>query len=291
MIRGEYEVAADVACKLGEGPLWHPDEAALYWTDIEGRRIYRLDPATGETSVAVEPGMRVGGMTLQHDGAILLFGDDGAIARLQGREVSLLLDRLPDEVGTRFNDVFADPEGRVFAGTMPKSDRLGRLYRIDPDLSYRVILEGIGCSNGMGLTPDGTGLYYTDTTVRRIYLFDYDQTTGELTNQRTALEFGEGVGYPDGMTVDAEGNLWVAFWGGSCVRCFAPNGEELALLELPAECVTCPVILPDGRMFVTTAGGDRRGEAGTLAGAVFVAHLGVAGVPESRSRLGEGAAS
>lgn len=282
-------VAADVTCRLGEGPLWHPDEGRLYWTDIDGQRIYRLDPDTGHVEIACEAGMRVGGMTLQPDGALALFGDDGKISLLLDDQIHPLLPGLPEEAGTRFNDVFADPIGRVFAGTMPKEDRKGRLYRIDPDLSHRVVLEDIGCSNGMGFTPGGKGMYYTDTSAGRIYHFDYDATTGELTNQTTFLQFNGG-GAPDGMTVDAEGNLWVAFWGGSCVRCFGPDGAQKAQIDLPAECITAPVILADGRMYVTSAGGDRRKGEGDRGGDVFLVQLEVAGFPEYRSRLGGGAA-
>ncbi|MGV3615352.1 MAG: SMP-30/gluconolactonase/LRE family protein [Fimbriimonas sp.] len=290
MIRGTYEVVANVPCHLGEGPLWHPDEGRLYWTDIDGKRIYRLDPDTGKVDVAAEPGMRVGGMTLQTDGSIALFGDDGKITLLLDGQLHPILPGLPEERGTRFNDVFADPIGRVFAGTMPKEDRKGRLYRIDPDLSETLVLEDIGCSNGMGLSPEGN-LYYTDTSAGRIYRFDYDPTTGELTNQTTFIQFQGDHGAPDGMTVDAEGNLWVAFWGGSCVRAYGPDGVEKARLDLPVECVTAPVILPDGRMYVTTAGGARRKSEDDLAGSVFLVRLDVAGVPEHRSRLGMGAAS
>lgn len=289
MIKGNYEVAANVPCLLGEGPLWHPDEQRLYWTDIDGKRIYRLDPDSGHVEVACEAGMRVGGITLQPDGAIALFGDDGKISLLLDDQLHPILPGLPEEMGNRFNDVFADSVGRVFAGTMSMPDRKGRLYRIDPDLSHHLLLEEIGCSNGMGFTPDGKQMYYTDTSAGEIYRFDYEVGTGELANRTTFLKFTEG-GLPDGMTVDAEGNLWVAFWGGSCVRCFGPDGAQKAQIDLPAECITCPVILPDGRMYVTSAGGDRRKGEGDLGGCVFLVHLDVAGVPEYRSRLGGGAA-
>ena len=289
MIQGTYEVVADVPCLLAEGPLWHPDEGRLYWTDIDGKRIYRLDPDTGKVQIACEPLMRVGGMTLQPDGAIALFGDDGKISLLLDDQLTPILPGHPEEQGNRFNDVFADPLGRVFAGTMSTPERQGRLYRVDPDLSCHLLLEGIGCSNGMGFTPDGKQMYYTDTSAGTIYRFDYDEATGAITNQTTFLKFTEG-GLPDGMTVDAEGNLWVAFWGGSCVRCFGSDGAEKARVDLPAECVTCPVILPDGRMYVTSAGGDRRKDENDLGGAVFLIRLDVAGVPEYRSRLGGGIA-
>jgi D-xylonolactonase len=288
LIRGEAAVVANVPCQLGEGPLWHPEQGAVYWTDIEGRTIYRMDADSFRVEVASEPGFRVGGMTLQPDGALALFGDDGRIALLLNGVVHPMLPFLPDERGTRFNDVFADPFGRVFAGTMPKEDRKGLLYRFDPDLSHHVILEDIGCSNGMGLTPDGKSLYYIDTGPRRVYRFAYDETTGALTDGKTFLEFDGSFGAPDGMTVDAEGNLWIAFWGGHGVRAYSPHGEEVARLPIPVHAVTAPLILPDGRLFVTTAGGNRRKDENDLAGALFMAQLEVAGRLEHRSRLGGG---
>lgn len=290
LIAGPYEVAANVPCTLGEGPLWHPEEQRLYWTDIEGRRIYRLDPVSGQHEVALEPGMRVGGITLEPDGSLILFGDHGQIAHAKDGGLRTLVDGLPDEHGTRFNDVFAEVTGQVYAGTMPKEGRLGRFYRIDRTLQPHLLLEEIGCSNGMGFTPTRRHLYYIDTGVRKIYRFDYDEATGLVSNQITFLETPESMGWPDGMTTDAEGNLWVAFWGGYGVRAFSPSGEELAYLELPVECVTAPTILPDGRMFVTTAGGDKRKGPDDLAGSVFVVQLNVAGVLEQRSRLSGGQA-
>lgn len=278
---------ADYACNTGEGPLYHPDENCVYWTDIPAGRLFRYDVATGHHGQCYS-GEPVGGFTLQDDGALLLFGARGAVHIWRNGELTPVLTDIPDERETRFNDVIADPEGRVFCGTMPTKDRKGRLYRLDTDGSLHLLLEGIGCSNGMGFTPDGTKMYYTDSGAREIYLFDYDRATGALTNQRLFARVPEGEGVPDGMTVDANGNVWSTRWDGSCMVCYAPDGTEIQRITFPARKVSC-VTFGDsdyGTMYITTAGGHIKETDGALAGNLFRLRLdGVRGVPEFRSRI------
>jgi D-xylonolactonase len=283
----QLELIADYECLTGEGVIWHPGEQCVYWLDIPRGRMFRYDPATEEHEMCFEDGM-VGGLTVQVDGALLLFMEKGAVKRWNEGEVVTIINEIPEERESRFNDVIADPEGRVFCGTMPTEERLGRLYRIDPDGSVTKVLEGIGCSNGMGFTPDRQRMYYTDSTEREIYLFDYDRETGEISNQRVFVRTPEGEGIPDGMTVDAEGYVWSARWDGGCVVRFAPNGTEDMRLEFPAKKVSC---LTFGGwdytdIYVTTAGGDNKAEEGQGAGALFKVNVGIEGVPEFESRIG-----
>ncbi|MEA3407322.1 MAG: SMP-30/gluconolactonase/LRE family protein [Chloroflexota bacterium] len=281
------ELIADYECLTGEGVIWHPGEQRVYWLDIPRGRMFRYDPATEEHEMCFEGGM-VGGLTVQADGALLLFMEKGAVKRWDEGEVMTIIDEVPEEQGSRFNDVIADPEGRVFCGTMPTEERLGRLYRIDPDGSVTVVLEDIGVSNGMGFTPDRQRMYYTDSAKREIYLFDYDRETGEISNQRVFVRTPEGEGIPDGMTVDAEGYVWSARWGGGCVVRFAPDGTEDMRLEFPAKKVSC-VAFGGGDytdIYVTTAGGDNKAEEGEGAGALFKVNVGIEGVPEFESRIG-----
>lgn len=281
------EPLADYACNTGEGPLYHPDENRVYWTDIPAGRLFRYDVATGQHEQCYS-GEPVGGFTLQEDGALLLFGARGAVTIWRDGELTPVLEDIPDERETRFNDVIADPEGRVFCGTMPTNDRKGRLYRLDTDGSLHLLLEGIGCSNGMGFTPDRKQMYYTDTGAREIYLFDYDRATGAITNQRLFVFASDDQGYPDGMTVDADGNVWSTRWDGSCMVCYAPDGTEIQRITFPARKVSS-VVFGDSdysTMYVTTAGGDRKDTDGELAGNLFRLRLdGVRGVPEFRSRI------
>jgi D-xylonolactonase len=279
---------ADYACHTGEGPLYHPDEDRVYWVDIPHGRLFRMDRQSGEHTMVLE-GEPIGGFTLQDDGSLLLFMGRGAIRRLKDGEISTLIDEIPDETETRFNDVIADPEGRVFCGTMSTHHRQGRLYRLDTDGSLHLVLEGIGCSNGMGFTPDRSQMYYTDTTKRHIYLFDYDQATGAITNQRIFVETpeGHGEGYPDGMTVDAEGYVWSTRWDGSKMVRYSPAGEEVGRIEFPARKVSSLTFGgPDYKdVFVTTAGGEQKEADGVHAGALFQFRSEVPGVPEFRSKV------
>lgn len=280
------ELIADYQCVVGEGPLWHPTEKRVYWTDIPTGRMFRYDPATGAHEQFYQ-GEVVGGFTIQADGALLLFMARGAVKIWRDGALTTVIEELPLELASRFNDVIADPVGRVYCGTMPTKECPGRLYRLDTDGSISLLLEGIGCSNGLGFTPDRKGMYYTDTPKKEIYLFDYDAETGAITNQRVAILTPEGEGGPDGMTVDAEGFVWTAKWGGSCMVRYAPDGTEERRVTFPAKKVSCVTFGGDDYtdMYVTTAGGDNKEEDGPGAGALFRVRLGIRGVPEFPSRV------
>ena len=176
------ELIADYSCETGEGPLWHPGEKMVYWTDIPAGRVFRYDPATGMHEICYTGGV-VGGFTVQADGSLLFFMERGAVSVWRDGELSTVIDEIPDERETRFNDVIADPEGRVFCGTMPTPERPGRLYRLDTDGTLHLILEDVGISNGMGFTADHRTMYFTDTPTLNIYRFDYDRKTGGISNR------------------------------------------------------------------------------------------------------------
>ena len=283
----EPELIADYACVTGEGPLWHPDEQRLYWVDIPKGRLFRYEPASGQHEQCLE-GEALGGFTIQADGALLLFMARGAVKIWRAGELTTVIDEIPDERSTRFNDVIADPAGRVFCGTMPTAERPGRLYRLDPDGTLTKLLDGIGCSNGMGFTLDRRQMYYTDSTAHEIYLFDYDQATGAITNRRVFARNAPEEGMPDGMTVDAEGYVWSARWDGGCLVRYAPDGTEERRIAFPARKVSSVTFGgPDYTdIYVTTAGGDNKAAEGWGAGALFRLNLGIRGLPEFRSRIG-----
>ncbi len=285
----EPELIADYACVTGEGPLWHPMEKRVYWVDIPLGKMFRYDPATGYHEQCYQ-GEPIGGFTVQADGSLCLFMARGAVKIWRDGFVKTIIEEIPDERTTRFNDVIADPMGRVYCGTMPTKERLGRLYRLDPDGRLTLLLEGIGCSNGMGYTPDRKQMYYTDTPTHDIYLFDYDRATGAITNQRvfvhTSADPSEGM--PDGMTVDAEGYVWGARWDGSCLVRYSPDGREVMRVRFPARKVSSVVFGGDDcmDMYVTTAGGNKKEQEGAGAGALFRLRAGIRGVPEFLSRIG-----
>jgi len=280
------ELIADYQCVCGENPLWHPIEKQLYWTDIPTGRMFRYDPSTGEHEQFYQ-GQIVGGFTIQAEGTLLLFMARGAVKVWRNGELIDVLEEIPDERDSRFNDVIADPEGRVFCGTMPTKDRLARLYQLQADGELIKLLDGIGISNGMGFTPDRKRMYYTDTSKRAIYVFDYDQNSGIISNQNTFIVVPEGEGAPDGMTVDAEGYLWSARWGGSCLVRYSPDGSEERRIHFPVKKISSVTF--GGKdytdIYVTTAGGNNRREEGASAGALFRINLGIKGVPEFFSRV------
>jgi D-xylonolactonase len=281
------ELIADYACVTGEGPLWHPVEQRVYWVDIPKGRLFRYHPASGAHEMCFE-GEALGGFTIQADGALLLFMARGAVKLWRDGVFTTLLDEIPEERETRFNDVFADPAGRVFCGTMPTSERQGRLYRLDPDGTLTKLLDGIGCSNGMGLTPDHKRLYYTDSAVRTIYLFDYDQQTGTIGNRRVFASTQESEGLPDGMTVDAQAYVWSARWDGGCLVRYTPDAVLERKIDFSARKVSSVTFGgPDYTdMYITTAGGDSKATEGAGAGALFRLNLGIQGMAEFPSRIG-----
>ncbi|NQT85388.1 SMP-30/gluconolactonase/LRE family protein [bacterium] len=282
----EPTLIADYACEIGENPLWHPDEKVVYWEDIPKGRLFRYDPATGNHEMCLEHRV-IGGFTIQADGALLLFMDRGTVKLWRGGELTTVIDEIPEERDTRFNDVMADPRGRVFCGVMSTADRPGRLYRLDPDHTLSVVAEDVGTSNGMGFTPDLKQIYHTDSHAHEIHLYDYDVETGAISSRRVFASVPDGEGVPDGMTVDAEGQVWGARWGGARLVRYTPDGEIERRIDFPAEKVSSVIFggeaLTD--IYVTTAGGPNKDTDGAGAGALFHLNLGIRGVDEFRSRI------
>jgi D-xylonolactonase len=292
--RIEPELIADYACVVGEGPLWHPLEQCLYWIDIATGRIFRYDPQadTPPPHEQCYQGDVIGGFTVQSDGMLLLFMAKGAVKLWRYGQSALIpvIDEIPDERDTRFNDVIADPAGRVLCGTMGTQTRSGRLYCLDRDGTLTERFDGVGVSNGMGFSPDLKHLYYTDSAKRTIYRFDYDTDTGTITNLADTpifIQTPEGEGVPDGLTVDAEGYIWSARWDGGCLVRYTPEGIEDFRIAFPAKKVSSVTFGGESYqdIYVTTAGGDKKEKEGAGAGALFRLRLGIQGKPEFLSKI------
>lgn len=285
----------DTRCITGEGPIYDSDRDALFWVDIPRGRLHRYDFADATHRIVYEREGAIGGFTLERDGALLLFEEAGRVERWHDGAVETIVSGIDGEADSRFNDVIADPEGRVFCGTMPTEDHEGRLYRLETDGSMTLLRDDVALPNGLGFTPDGSGLYFTESEASVIRRYDYDPASGEISNERLFVDFADETGIPDGMTVDVEGNVWSAQWDGGCVIGFRPDGSEFERVAFPAKKVSA---ITFGRpeydtAYLTTAlgpappsgtadGGSRDVE-GDGAGAVFAVDLGIRGVPEFRS--------
>jgi len=282
---------AAARAKLGEGPVWF--DGRLWFVDILSEQVCRVKAGDGGAEGPIrrfETGSPPGALAPREKGGLVVALQSGFAAMdAESGEVSPLSAQPNEDPTIRFNDGKCDPRGRFVAGTMSlKGEKeVGKVFALEPDGSARVLFEGVTVSNGLAWTEDGGTMYYIDTPTRRIAAFDYDLETGEASGRRVAVEVLEGMGYPDGMTIDREGNLWVALWGGWGVACYDPRSGELrGKLDVPAENVTCPVFGgPDfDRLFVTTARLERADEEAESqgqphAGGIFVCEPGVAGYP------------
>ncbi len=285
----EPELIADYACETGENPLWHPLEKRLYWTDIPNGRLFRYDPDSGHHE-QIYQGRPVGGFTFEADGGLLLFRDCGNVTLWRDGESAEIVGAITAERDSRFNDVIADPAGRVFCGTMSSDHSKGSLYRLDLDGRVTRVLDSIGCSNGMGFSPDLKTLYYTDSFAREIYSFDYDIETGSLVNRRIFATIPESHGLPDGMAVDQQGCVWSALWDGFGLVRFDQDGNIAVRVQFPTRKVSSLTFGGDDLqdIYVTTAGGNRKHEDGAAAGSLFRVRLEANGRPEFLSRIASG---
>jgi D-xylonolactonase len=260
------EAVANYHCVVGENPLFNLDDGRIYWLDIETGRIFRADHRTLEHECFYQ-GPVTGGFTLQADGSLLLFEAD-RIARLDRNGARRVVVEGIDSDMRRFNDVIADPEGRVFAGTIGRSDTSGGLYRLERDGRVRALFKQTGIANGMGFTRDARHFYWTCSTTRQIFRFDYERESGTLGNRVLFHRASEPNDTPDGLTLDAEDRVWSARWGGACVLRLDWNGEVAERLPLPVERVSAVAFGGPAfdTLYVTTAAGapGGTGDDGTL---------------------------
>lgn len=273
---------------LGEGPLWVEREEALYWVDIKKMQLHRYGLADGEqrswqfdsplSALAPRAGGGFIGTFREGFATIDLRGGEARVQPLGGPEA--------DQPGNRFNDGKVDALGNFWAGSMDDSEARpsGVLYRLDGDLHWQPADDGYVITNGPAFSPDGRTLYHNDTLERVVYAFDLDES-GRLRNKRVFLQLPETSGYPDGLTVDAEGCIWQCHWSGWGITRFSPDGEAIGRIELPVANVTsCTFAGPQlDTLFITTA---RKGLSETelaeqpLAGGLFRCSPGVRGLPQ-----------
>lgn len=288
------EPVGDVTAVLGEGPYWVPEQSCLLWVDIMNGLLHRTGIPSGATASmalgavsAAFPAVGGGILTAGGNQLMLHTPQAGPGEGWTSRTVA----EVPARDGIRFNDGSVDPAGRVWVGSMHtgETEPLGELYRLDRGSVLTPVVRGVTVSNGLGWSPDGSRLYYADSPMRRIDVFDYDPATGEAFNRRVFTDLSRADGFPDGLTVDLDGCVWVAMWGGGALRRFTPYGEQDAVLPLPVSRPTsCAFGGPDmTELYVTTASinmTEPERAAEPLAGRLLRLHPGPRGLPSTTAQ-------
>jgi sugar lactone lactonase YvrE len=262
--------------RLGEGPHWDIPTQTLYWVDIPAGEVHRRTADGAHTSWQV--GLPVGAVVPAVSGELCIAAGNGFYGLDTESGAIREIAAVPGLPHTKMNDGACDREGRFYAGSMDNDEAPGRgaFYRLDPDHTVTTLFDGVGISNGVGWSPDDRLMYYTDSLTYQVDVLDYDPDTGKMGERRPFARLGSGETVPDGLTVDAEGGVWVAVWGGSVIQRYDAGGTLTGVVKLPAAFVTsCAFGGPElDQLFITTAAGPGRG-----GGALFTCPAGVKGLP------------
>ena len=283
-------VLAHVA-RLGEGPVWDERAKVLWWIDWYGAGVFRSKLDTDKTEV-FGVGDAIAAVALSNGASVWIAMGHGffELDPMTGRLREVGSAEPPGEL-TRMNDGKCDASGRFWAGTMSLDGHspIGALFSLEADASVRRVLDGVINSNGMCWSADNRTAYYVDSGTQRIDAFDYDLAEGNLSNRRAIKEFDRDEGTPDGLTIDADGYLWVALWDGWQVRRYSPDGELDCVIPFPVARPTCCTFAGDDfcDLLITTAMPDDAKEraAQPLAGRVFRARVDTPGLPAHRRQL------
>jgi sugar lactone lactonase YvrE len=278
------DLVVDAHATLGEGARWDPAGGRLYWVDIVAPALHVYDPAT-DSDGAVPVDRYLGAIAPRESGGLISAVQEGfATLDPMTGAVNLLAAVHASDSGLRMNDGNCDPQGRFWAGSMAFDERpgAGSLYRLDPDGSVVEMLTDVTISNGIVWSPDEATVYYIDTPTRRVDAFSFDPHEGTIRDRRPSVSLPPGPGSPDGMTIDADGCLWVALYGGSAVHRYTPAGVLDAVVPVPATATTCCAFggADLDVLYVTTAAkGTPPGAVEPHAGGLFAVDPGVRGLP------------
>jgi sugar lactone lactonase YvrE len=223
-----------VGAQLGEGPLWSPRENALYWIDIVGRNIHRWNPSSGQRETTMFS-QWICALAHRAGGGLIGAVEDGiAFIDFEKGSFEVIANPLADR-SVRFNDASIDRRGRYWSGTMLREDQkpVCSFYKLDHDLTVTEMDKGFSLSNGIGFSPDDSRMYVSDSVQRTVFVYDFDIENGTIRNRRPLFEVEEADGYPDGLTVDAEGFIWLCHWDGWKVTRHAPDGKVVDTIETP----------------------------------------------------------
>ncbi|MBB6448396.1 sugar lactone lactonase YvrE [Geomicrobium halophilum] len=278
----------DLKSDLGEGPVWNEKKQTLYWVDINGQKIHKWKMKQDQ-QIAYHLPEKVGCLAIREQGGLLLAMENGFYFFDESTEELTAINDTEESLSyNRFNDGKPDPVGRFYAGTISSTKGNASFYCLDKNLKTSRMFSGVTNSNGLAWSPDETKLYYIDTPTKKVTVHDYDPSTGKLTNGVTCITVPEGIGKPDGMTIDEEGMVWIAFFGGSCVGRFNPqSGEWLKKIDIPASQVTsCTFGGTDLQtLYITTARKDLTEadlDKEPLAGGLFAYNTNIRGMPSYR---------
>jgi sugar lactone lactonase YvrE len=222
---------------IGEGPLWSVERRRLYWADIVGKKVHIFNPADGSNETYDLPELVTSISTRRTGSLLLTLRNTFAFFDPATKKLDVLAEPEPDKPGNRFNDGKCDRQGRMWGGTMGDVEwdqPVGNLYRFGADLKPVRVEEGVCCSNGLGWSPDSKTMYFTESFRHRIFAYDFDAATGDVSNRRVFVTLDpHGSAFPDGLTVDAEGYVWSAQPMFGRLARYAPDGKLERVIELP----------------------------------------------------------
>ena len=283
----DARLVLDTQSIVGEGPIWDSSRQVLIWVDVFAKQMHLFDPQSATDRVIIFDQMPTAVVPRKSGGLMLALEHGFAAFDVDAEKLELWSDPESDIPGNRFNDGKCDPAGRFWAGTMTYdgSEPTGALYCLDTDRSVTKKVTGVYISNGIAWTADRKTMYYVDSMTHGVDAFDYEIDSADITNRRRIIDIPQDEGIPDGMTIDTDGNLWIAQWGGKCVSHYDPaTGKLIDKVTVPATNVTaCWFGGPHlNRLYITTAREAVPEEelAGQpQAGGLFCAEPGAKGLP------------
>lgn len=277
-ITDKLSLALDAKAQIAEGPFWDQKEQLLYWVDILEKKINIYDPALGKNK-HIQLDKMIGALIPTNEqGKLLAALTDGLyIIDAETVEQEFLVNPETNTDQTRFNDGKCDRSGRFWVGTMDlEEDRpLGNLYCLDKELNLEEKVKDVKISNGLAWSLDNKKMYYIDSPTKKVFAFDYDLETAEISKRRVIIKFAEGEGVPDGMTIDNQGKLWIAHFGGAQVSRWDPEtGKKIDKVELPVSNVTSCAFGGKNmdELYMTTASvglSEKEKQAQPYAGGIF----------------------
>ncbi|MFD2045268.1 SMP-30/gluconolactonase/LRE family protein [Ornithinibacillus salinisoli] len=286
-MEGKVELVVDAKAILGEGPCWDVEQQRLYWVDIVEKKVFMFNPLTKENrSIQLE--QHVGAIVPRNDQETVVALEDGFyLLNIESEEITQIHEIESHLPNNRFNDGKSDAYGRFWAGTMAKTNAMeqGALYCLETNGTVKKKVNQVSISNGIAWSSDHKYMYYIDTPTQKVVRYNFHIHTGDMEHPTDIIDFTNEVGFPDGMTIDADGMLWIAHWGGAKVSKWNSNtGEKLSVVEVPAlhvtSCAFGGIDLED--LYITTARegmDDNQLAKYPNAGGLFKVNLGVKGMP------------